>query len=98
MKARVPWQPVMAVREYESWLLAGYPLAVLRQHGIADPESPRDAKGHMRQFLKSYRPTLHQLEATRALNLETAQRQSGSFRKLVRSIARLADVVNPTRG
>jgi hypothetical protein len=97
VQARVPWAPVMAVREYESWILAGYSAEVLGKHGISRPEGPRDAKGSLRRLYQGYRPALHQLEVTRALRLEVAWSQSDSFDKLVRSVAGLARVLTPMR-
>jgi hypothetical protein len=84
---------VMAVREYEAWLLYGY--ITDRKINI---DAIRDAKGRMRDVLPGYKPTTHQLEATRALNLDLVRARSDSFDKLVRSLAKIFEVAPPPRG
>lgn len=88
----VPVLVTLAYREYETWFLAG--ARSLRGHrGLGEdvappevPESVRDAKGWLSQRMTNpYDPVVHQLEFTRALDLEQAQ-TNPSFRRLVRRI------------
>ena len=70
---------VVAVREYENWLIAD--------------EAALDAKrtlSDQRTDGRSYRPTADQARLTELVNLETVCERCPSFRKLWREIARLA--------
>lgn len=86
---------VLAVQEYEAWLLAS--ASSLRgKRGLPTdlepppaPEAIRDAKGWLRKRLpRGYSPTADQPELTRLFDLELA-RNSPSFDKLVRELTRL---------
>jgi|JI10StandDraft_1071094.scaffolds.fasta_scaffold164967_3 hypothetical protein len=89
---------VMASREYESWLLWGASLAERTRAKAVDPErSPRDAKKALRVLVPEYTPTTHQLEQTRALDLQLVWALSDSFDKFVRSIATVIQVTTPVR-
>ncbi len=85
----------LAHREYETWFLT----AALSLRGCcglshnlappADPEAHRGAKEWLSRHMPyPYDPVQHQLELTRAMNLEQAQ-QNRSFRRLVRTIRTL---------
>lgn len=89
VSARVPVAPVMAVREYESWLLANEAASVRRALGISSPEDVRDAKGLMRRARGRYLPTLHQLILTRRIDVVTTRELCASFDKLVRTVAEI---------
>lgn len=87
---------VLAVREYEAWLLASA-RSLAGQHGLPDdleppssPEAIRDAKGWLstRMTGHGYRPVLHQPKLTAVMDLEAA-RQAPSFDKLLRDVCRL---------
>lgn len=95
---RIRVAAVMASREYESWILAGLTLAQRKGVKAIDPdEAPRDAKRALARVVPNYAPATHQLEVTRALDLDTAWRVSDSFDKLVRSLASVTGVEAPTR-
>lgn len=81
---------VMAMREYESWLLSS--LVKEGKSGNRVIEQIRDAKGHLEQYVKGYLPTLHQLQLTRSLEIDTVWRLSDSFDKLVRTIGTICAV------
>jgi hypothetical protein len=86
---------VMAMREYESWLLS----SVVRQarSGNRAIEQIRDAKGHLEQYVKGYLPTLHQLQLTRSLEIDTVWSLSDSFDKLIRTLGAICGVPPGTR-
>jgi hypothetical protein len=85
----------MAVREYETWLLwslfRGHPPSGL------DVEIKRGAKEMVRDLLGAYKPTIHQLEQTRRLDIATVWARSNSFDKLMRSLAAIFGVRNVVR-
>ncbi|QRN96193.1 hypothetical protein JRI60_45445 [Archangium violaceum] len=83
---------VMAVHEYEMWLLLSRPDAELMAAGVAVPVSGRGAKGTMRKLVPDYSPTVHQLQETRRIDIGFLRERSASFDKLVRSIAELCGV------
>lgn len=86
---------VMAMREYESWLLSS--LVGQARSGTRTIEQIRDAKGQLEQYVKGYLPTLHQLQLTRALEIDTVWSLSDSFDKLIRTLGRLCGVPPGTR-
>jgi len=92
-----PVAAVMAVREFEAWLLSNRSTEELEQARIANPETVRDAKGRMRSFVAKYKPTVHQLEETRRIDIERVRTVSPSFDKLVRSIAILCNLADRRR-
>ncbi|NKQ35435.1 MAG: DUF4276 family protein [Chloroflexi bacterium] len=81
---------VGAKREYESWFLAS--LETIHNGHIYDgePESRRDAKGWLRKNFR-YKPTRHQAEYTRRLDLALACERSRSFRRLYHAFQELID-------
>ena len=93
-----PCDVVIAYREYETWFLAA--LESLRgQHGIpknatapANPESKRDAKGALEEFMpadRAYSETGDQPAMSAAFDMGLAHRRNRSFRKLVKVIGDL---------
>jgi len=97
-RSDVPVRVVMATREYEAWFLAA--AESLRAHrGVVasamappDPESIRDAKGHLAgAILKPgafYQETVDQPALTATLGIEQARR-APSFDKLCRDVRSL---------
>ena len=86
---------VMAVHEYETWLLLSRPDEELRAAGVPVPVSGRGAKGALRKLVPDYAPTVHQLQETRRMEIAFLRERSASFDKLVRSIARLCASTEP---
>jgi hypothetical protein len=90
-----PCDVVIAYREYETWFLAA--LESLRgQYGIpqnatapANPESKRDAKGALEEFMpadRAYSETGDQPAMSATFDLALAHQRNRSFRKLVKAI------------
>ena len=93
-----PCDVVVAYREYETWFLAA--LESLRgQYGIArdaaapaNPESKRDAKGALEEFMppdRAYSETGDQPAMSAVFDMGLAHRRNRSFRKLVKSLGDL---------
>lgn len=93
-----PCDVVIAYREYETWFLAA--LESLRgQYGIpqdatapANPESRRDAKGALEEFMpadRAYSETGDQPAMSAVFDLGLAHRRNRSFRKLVKAVGGL---------
>jgi hypothetical protein len=93
-----PCDVVVAYREYETWFLAA--LESLRgQYGIsrnatapANPESKRDAKGVLEEFMppdRAYSETGDQPAMSAAFDMGLAHRRNRSFRKLVKAVGEL---------
>lgn len=82
-----PAAAVMAVREYEAWLLCS--MLKSNRVGGRHVESIRDAKGELRERYARYKPTVHQGSLTKELDVGTVWALSDSFDKLVRDLARL---------
>lgn len=75
---------VLAVREFESWLIAGMDSA---------PELPdenRGGKGWLKSTLGRYSPTVDQTRLASAMDVQRAEQLSRSFRRLVKVIKELA--------
>jgi hypothetical protein len=89
MSRRVSGMAVMAVREYETWLLLARDDSSLRAAGLLHPEKIRDAKKALAALVPGYLPTTHQLSETRGIDVSLLRSRSKSFDKLVRSIAAL---------
>ena len=98
LRSDVPISVVMAHREFEAWFLAAGSScagkvglsAAMADH--PDPESPRDCKGRLSQFMAPgapYRETLHQEALSRAFDIDIARQRSPSFAKLCREVVRL---------
>lgn len=88
---------VMAVREYEAWLLSNIDERALRDAGIVDPETRRNAKGALARVIPGYAPTTHQLDLTLRVDIDRVRARSKSFDKLVRTVAALFDITAPDR-
>jgi len=93
-----PCDVVIACREYETWFLAA--LESLRgQYGIpknaaapVSPESKRDAKGALEEFMppdRAYSETGDQPAMSAIFDMGLAHRRNRSFRKLVKTIGDL---------
>ncbi len=98
----LPWReipviPVMAMREFEAWLLWNQDMAALREIGVDDPEAKRDAKGALKGLIPGYAPTTHQLEHVKRLDVAHVRARSRSFDKLVRELAQVFAVTPPPR-
>ena len=98
----IPCAVVMANREYEAWFLAS--IESLRGGGDVrvdatshpEPESPRNAKGHMRGRMEGglYLETVHQPALTARFELAVAYRRCRSFRRLVNAFGLLLQAWN----
>ncbi len=75
---------VFAVREFESWLVAGDPTA----DEAAD--ETRGGKGWLKHQLGMYSPTADQPRLTAALDVARAEKRSRSFRRLRKVLAEFA--------
>jgi hypothetical protein len=97
----VPYGTAVAVREYESWLIAGVE-GLYGKRGFSDgveppsdPEAVRGAKGWLSRHMPTahpYAPTLHQAAFTAAFDMEKARARSPSFDLCYREIARLVTI------
>ena len=92
-----PSAAVMAVREFECWLLWSCDQATLTKIRASNPERIRNAKGKLEQLIPGYAPTTHQLELTRQMDLARVRKHSRSFDKLVRTLGALCRIPVPTR-
>ena len=90
VRRRVRGAAVMVLREYETWLLA----SCTRSSKIEGRkiEEIRDAKKLLSRYVPGYKPTVHQLSATRSLDIPVVRAISASFDKLVRCLAEIAEV------
>ncbi len=80
---------VMAVREFEGWLLwsrYGYRIPAPSSRS---PEVVRGAKERLQTLVKGYRPTTSQLLLTRQIDIARLRAVSPSFDKFVRTVAAL---------
>lgn len=85
LSTRLPAIPVgcaLAIREYESWLIAGD-----ARFGETDPES--QGKRRLQDVEPNYVETIDQRRLTSTLDLGRAQARSASFRHLVATVERL---------
>jgi hypothetical protein len=90
-----PCDVVVAYREYETWFLAAVE-SLRGQYGIrpdasapANPESRRDAKGALEEFMpadRAYSETGDQPAMSAVFDLGLAHRRNRSFRKLVKAV------------
>ncbi|MEZ5213156.1 DUF4276 family protein [Gordonia sp. (in: high G+C Gram-positive bacteria)] len=92
----VPVEVVIAVPEFEAWILAS--IDSMRAHRavrddagpVLDPEARRDAKGRLQeQLCEPYRETIHQAQFAATIDVGLAQERSRSFLRLVRAVATL---------
>ncbi|WP_437578531.1 hypothetical protein [Sorangium sp. So ce887] len=88
---------VMAVCEYETWLLLNFAEDALRRAGAPMPESIRGAKEVLRRLVPGYLPTTHQLSETRRIDIALVRRRSDSLDKLVRALATISGMPLPDR-
>ena len=96
--AGTPCDVVVAYREYETWFLAAVE-SLRGQYGIArdaaapaNPESKRDAKGALEDFMppdRTYSETGDQPAMSAVFDMGLAHRRNRSFRKLVKAIGEL---------
>lgn len=93
----MPGDAVMAVREYETWLLLNFTEDELRRAGVAAAESKRGAKEALRRLVPGYLPTTHQLAETRRLDIARVRKRSESLDKLVRALATISGRPLPAR-
>ncbi|MBI2898753.1 MAG: hypothetical protein HYY17_01065 [Planctomycetes bacterium] len=91
----MPGGCVMVVREYETWLLLNQPDNALRRAGIVAPERLRDARGALQRIVKGYLSTVHMLPQTRLIDIGSLLKKSGSFEKLVRTVAQTCGASPP---
>jgi hypothetical protein len=90
-----PCDVVVAYREYETWFLAAVE-SLRGKYGIrpdatapANPESRRDAKGALEEFMpadRAYSETGDQPAMSAVFDLGLAHRRNRSFRKLVKAV------------
>jgi hypothetical protein len=92
-----PTAAVMAVREFEAWLLWGHSDTELAKVKASDPDRIRDAKGKLEKLVSGYEPTTHQLALTRQIDIQRLRKRSRSFDKLVRTLGGLCKVPVPPR-
>ena len=82
--APCPTLAVMAIREYEAWLLADEIHRSSR--APVDCTVIRGAKERLAQFVPGYMPTTHQLELTRLIDIKWLRSAAPSFDKFARTI------------
>lgn len=97
----VPVAVVFARREYEAWFLASLPSLVGQAKDLpegidvpTDLEEIRDAKGWLTERMPpgvAYKPTVHQAGWTSHVNLELAEANSRSFRRLRHAVEELVE-------
>lgn len=90
IRKRIAGAAVMIVREYESWLLTSRARGPTIDGRKID--EIRDAKRYLAKEIRGYKPTVHQLSATRNLDIRCVRAFSPSFDRLVRSLAGIADI------
>jgi hypothetical protein len=93
-----PCDVVIAYREYETWFVAAVE-SLRGHHGIPKtatapphPESSRDAKGALEEFMppdRAYSETGDQPAMSATFDMALAHRRNRSFRKLVKTIGDL---------
>ncbi|MBI4028644.1 MAG: DUF4276 family protein [Verrucomicrobia bacterium] len=95
---------VFARQEYESWLIGGIPkLSDMLKLGAAIPQgdlesAPRGAKEWLRDNLKDgYKPTRHQAELTRHIDLELLRKRMRSFLRLEHAVQKLIEAARSDR-
>ena len=91
----IPGGAVMAMREYEAWLLA----SMLRSTNVGDRriDTIRGAKEQLARIFPGYKPTLHQLRLTQKMNVSSVRALSDSFDKLVRTLGAIFGCRVPNR-
>jgi hypothetical protein len=90
-----PCDVVIAFREYETWFLAAVE-SLRGRYGIRpdavappNPESRRDAKGALEEFMpadRAYSETGDQPSMSAVFDMALAHRRNRSFRKLVKAV------------
>jgi hypothetical protein len=97
---------VFAMKEFETWLLAGVEslrgTALAEGRGVVpnaaacpaiDLENTRDAKGRLKQVIPGYDQSLDQGVLARQVDLQQIRERSRSFRRFCSAIQQLADAV-----
>ncbi|WP_437624433.1 hypothetical protein [Sorangium sp. So ce1151] len=97
VKGLMPGDAVMAVCEYETWLLLNFAEEAVRRAGVRTPESKRGAKEALEKLVPGYLPTTHQLSETRKIDVALVRSRSDSFDKLVRALATISGMPLPAR-
>lgn len=77
---------VLAVREFESWLVAG------EQEAATEDDDLRGTKGWLKTKYGLYSPTVDQPRLTASLNVELAKTRSRSLRRLLKVLTEI-DVI-----
>jgi len=77
---------VMAVREFETWLLLNHSPQDLANAGVKSPERIRDAKKALARLVPGYLPTTHQLQLARSIDIDQLRGRSKSFDKFARCV------------
>lgn len=91
---------VVAVREYETWLIAGLgPLAgtlgvSADLPAVDDAEALPNPKVWLKRHMEEYSPTVDQAKLSKAIDLSLARR-AYSFDKLERELIRLLELTRP---
>lgn len=85
-KNRIRGSAVMAVREFETWLVLSHTPQQLERAGIRNAEAKRDAKKLLEKLVPGYLPTTHQLELTKKINVTALRSVSNSFDKFARDV------------
>lgn len=93
MAPDLPCAVVMARREYEAWFLTAIESLQVGASYPENPELKRDAKGALRGFLPTYKPTTQQTALSARFDMGMAYRRASSFRKLVRELCRILNAV-----
>lgn len=88
LSTRLPAAAVMAVREFETWLVLSRSPTDLEAAGIKNPMR-RDAKSALRTLVPGYLPTVHQAELSSVVDVGALRSRSRSFDKFARSIESL---------
>jgi hypothetical protein len=97
VKGLMPGDAVMAVCEYETWLLLNFSEDALQRAGAPMPESKRGAKEVLKRLVPGYLPTTHQLSETRRIDIPLVRKRSDSLDKLVRALATISGMPLPDR-
>jgi hypothetical protein len=86
LEQRLPAAAVMIMREFETWLALAH-----GRLGLAKAEARRDAKSLLRAIMPDYKPTVHQAELARSVDVAGLLNSgSRSFAKFVRDLERLS--------
>jgi len=87
---------VFAIKEFESWILAGHPDFYTQMGGKNVEDSPRDAKRRIKELKGGYQETLDQAPMVRKIELEpllTREPRVRSFVRLDHAVRELIEAV-----